>query len=92
MLPRIEAGERLAGITDHAIATGNADKDEARRVRTGLDKTARGSARAVNATPGQLGGIGIGLRKVEEPLRDASEGHERPVSGALPADEGVGHV
>lgn len=71
MLPRIEAGERLAGISDRALAAGNMHPADAARMKRRLEDNRRGGRqRVAKATPAVLRGMGIGIA---EALSTASE-------------------
>lgn len=83
MMARIEAGERLAAISDGALAAGNVHKFDARRAIRRLEEAQRGGQRkASKVTPAMLGGMGIGLRQAqpERPYPPSSKGPEEPVS------------
>lgn len=62
MMRRIEAEERLAALGDRAIASGAADKHDARRIIRRLEAAARGErVRAAKASPATLAGMGIAV-------------------------------
>lgn len=62
MMPRIEAGERLAAQTDAAIAAGSLSKHDAGRVIRRLEDVQRGTPRKpARATPAVLAGMGIAV-------------------------------
>jgi len=62
MMPQIEAGERLAAIGDAAMAAGNLDRGDARRLARRLEDAAGGRSRKVEkVTPAVLAGMGIGV-------------------------------
>ncbi len=63
MLPRLDAGERLARVSDGAAAAGAMDTAARRRLIRRLEETERGTRqRAARATPAVLAGMGIGTR------------------------------
>lgn len=62
MMPRIEASERLAAISDAAMASGNLPHATASRMTDRLEAAARGEMRRrdrVRATPDVLAAMGI---------------------------------
>jgi hypothetical protein len=82
MLPRIEAQERLAQINAIALASGNLEPADRRRTLDDLVRKAEGGTRrARKAAPGDLKGMGIGVRivpakSVEADLKTSSEASE----------------
>lgn len=74
MMPRIDAGERLAAITDAAIAAGNYEKQVSRRIVSRLERAAQGGRRAkvAKAQPDALAAMGVGV--VIEPSKAAKPG------------------
>lgn len=64
MMPRIDAGERLAAINDRALAFGSLSKFDAERIGQRLEAAAAGvpAQRPAKANPAALGDMGIGVR------------------------------
>lgn len=75
MLPRIEAGERLASIGDAALAAGNLSPADARAMSRRLSEAAQGERRrAAKATPEVLAAMGVGV--VIAPAASTAEAHD----------------
>lgn len=73
MLPRLKAEEQLMAISAGTMASGRADKREAQRYLTRLDRSAEGGRlKAVKATPEMLAGMGIAV-EIVSPASTASE-------------------
>lgn len=62
MLPRIDAGERMARITDGAVAAGSMERGDTEKIMRGLTDAESGERRkAAKASPGALAGMGISV-------------------------------
>ncbi len=73
MMPRIEAGERLAAITDRAAAAGNLKQADSGRLMRRLEEARVGVRRqTAKATPAVLAGMGIAA--VNTPLGASERG------------------
>ncbi len=78
LMPRLAAEERLAGITDAAIAAATMPQQDARDVQEELGRAARDgrrTARAGRASPAMLAAMGICVVSEAAPvsLSEASE-------------------
>jgi hypothetical protein len=73
MMPRIEAGERLAAINDRAAAAGNLKQAVSDRLMRRLEEARDGVGRqTAKATPAVLAGMGIAA--VNAPLGASGRG------------------
>lgn len=68
MLPRLDAGERLAAISDRSVASGSLPKFDAMRAIRALEEAQHDRRRRpAKPTPAVLAAMGIGIVTVPSP-------------------------